>query len=78
MREIAPGREAVDDKFICDVFREREVMRDDWPVRTSSRKPGPGDGGLEAYWVEVAVAAASETGVENDRVGDARTLEGII
>ncbi len=76
-REIAPGREATPDRLICEAFREREVMREVWPANTSSIYPGPGEGGREEYWVDVAVAAAN-AGIENGRVGEERVLDGMI
>ena len=75
MREIAPLRDAMPKRLICDVFRDREVMssKDDWFAKTSSN-PGTGEGEREAYCDVLPVATGTANplvaGNENDRVGD--------
>jgi len=75
VREIAPLRDAMPKRLICDAFRDREVVssKDDGLAKTSSN-PGTGEGGREAYCdvlpVDICAANPLVAGRENDRVGE--------
>jgi len=76
VREMALGRGAMLDKFICDSFREREVMIDDWLIILLSS--GTGEGDRELYWDEVPEHPNLSSGMEYERVREVRTGFGMM